>query len=343
MKKAVYRFLVKAHPNLNHKKYYPWNLAEICLLIGEDEKENALSKAVDKLQRENWIQISEMHKDILIEERVIALGGELLEQYYRAKQGENIFLVFTENWTGFKDSPPISIPKLTEAFMDKVILRAGGKRLDYISKKMKKNADYIIGDYIIELKILEEERLFKESVKTKLANLLGVPENKYVSLNHQDIPADKYNLYLNVFREPIQDAIKSASKQIKSTKEILNNDKLKGGIIFINNGTTSTPPEVFLECVSRSIKNNTSQIDTNITICNWLETNGSDSYFMYQIHPLEPVGIQKIISESFDNEMDAFMNDWGKSGFPQTEEMLEPLFNISYEKYGIVFTRYGSY
>lgn len=343
MKKAVYRFIVKAHPNQNHKKYYPWNLADICLLIGEDEKETALSKAVDKLQRENWFQISEMHKDILIEERVIASGGELLEQYYRAKQGEIIFLVHTENWIGFKDSPPILVPKLTEEFMDKVILRAGGKRLDYISKEMKKNADYIIGDYIFELKILEEERLFNESVKIKLADLLGDPETKNISLNHQDIPVDKYNFYLNIFRKPIQDAIKSASKQIKSTKEILNNDKLKGGIIFINNGTTSTPPEVFIECVNRSIKNNTSQIDTNITICNWLETNGFDSYFMYQKHPSEPIGIQQIIAEAFDNEMDAFMNHWGISGFPQTEEMLDPLFNISYEKYGIVFTRYGTY
>ncbi|WP_091013385.1 hypothetical protein [Paenibacillus amylolyticus] len=284
-----------------------------------------------------------MHKDILIEESVIALGGEILELYYRAKQGEIIFLVDTENWIGFKDSPPILVPKLTEEFMDKVILRAGGKRLDYISKEMKKNADYIIGDYIFELKILEEERLFNESVKTKLADLLGNPETKNVSLNHQDIPADKYNLYLNIFRKPIQDAIKSASKQIKSTKEILNNDKLKGGIIFINNGTTSTPPEIFIECVNRSIKNNTSQIDTSITICNWLETNGFDSHFMYQKHPSEPIGIQQIIAEAFDNEMDAFMNHWGRSGFPQTEEMLDPLFNISYEKYGIVFTRYGSY
>lgn len=343
MEIEVYRFILKAHPNENHRKYYPWNIADICILIGETDKAVALTRAMKKLNLENWIQISEIRKDILIEEKIVQLGGESIDHYLKAKQGEVILFAKTENWIGFKDSPPILFPRITEKFIDKVIIRADGRRLVYESKEKVKNADYIIDDYIFELKILEEERLFNESVRIKLADLLGDTSKRNIEINHKKIPIEKYNLYLNIFRKPIQDAIKSASKQIKSTKNILNDVTLKGGIIFINNGTTSTPPEIFYECINRSIINNTSQIVSHISICNWLETNGFDSYYMYQKNPEIRNQIQNRIIEAFDNEMDEFMNQWGNSGFPQSDEMMEPLINISYEKHGIIFTRYGTY
>lgn len=343
MKINVYIFTLKAHPNENHRKYYPWNIADICILIGDSDKETAFKRAMDKLHQENWIKISDVRKDILIEEKIIQSTTELFEQYLKAKNGESILLVQTDNWIGFKDSPPMLIPKITEKFMDKVIIRAGGKRLEYESKEMLKNADYIIDNYIFELKILEEERLFNESVRIKLADLLKDQSKKNIEINHKNISKEKYNLYINIFRKPIQDAIKSASKQIKSTKNILNDHTLKGGIIFLNNGTTSTPPEIFNECINRSITNNTSQIQSHISICNWLETNGYDSIYMYEKAPEAMDCIQQRIADAFDKEMDDFMNHWGRSGFPQSEEMLDPLRNISYEKYGITFTRYGSY
>lgn len=341
----VHRFLLRAHPTENHPKYYSWNIADICIFVCDNDRLNALNRALDKLTEENWIIISEIHKSLLIEERIIEAGGEVLDAYNLARQGQVVLIVSTDNWIGFKDSPPVFVPRITEKFMDGVIQEAGGSRLEYDNNEGNKarNADYILGDYILELKILEEERLFKDSTRDKIADLLYDSSLKHIEISPENLSQTELNYYFNIFRTPIQNAVKSASKQIGATKDILKKDHLRGGLIFVNNGTTSITPDVFEECIIRSITNDTSQIDLYISICNWLNTDGFNSYYLYTINPKVKNEIQKVIADSFYHRMNSFMNEWGQGGFQQNLEMLEPLKNISFEKYGVVFTKYGTY
>lgn len=345
MVSIVHRFLLRAHPTENHPKYYSWNIADICIFVCDNDRLNALNRALDKLTEENWIIISEIHKSLLIEERIIEAGGEVLDAYNLARQGQVVLIVSTDNWIGFKDSPPVFVPRITEKFMDGVIQEAGGSRLEYDNNEVNKarNADYILGDYILELKILEEERLFKDSTRDKIADLLYDSSLKHIEISPENLSQTELNYYFNIFRTPIQNAVKSASKQIGATKDILKKDHLRGGLIFVNNGTTSITPDVFEECIIRSITNDTSQIDLYISICNWLNTDGFNSYYLYTINPKVKNEIQKVIADSFYHRMNSFMNEWGQGGFQQNLEMLEPLKNISFEKYGVVFTKYGTY
>ncbi len=345
MENNVHRFLLRAHPTENHPKYYSWNIADICIFVCDSDKAAALKKALDKLDEEKWVIISEIHKSTLIEDQIKQAGGEVLDAYNLAKRGQVVLMVFTDNWIGFKNSPPVLVPRITEKFMDGVIQEAGGNRLEYdlIEGNKARNADYILGDYIFELKILEEERLFKESTRDKVADFFYDSSLHHIEISPKNLSQKELNYYLNLFRNPIQNAVKSASKQIKSTKDILKKDHLKGGLIFVNNGTTSITPEIFEESIIRSITNDTSQIDLYISICNWLTTDGFNSHYLYAINPKTKNETQKLIAEAFDHKMSIFMNEWGRGGFSQDIEMLEPLKNISFKKYGVVFTKYGTY
>jgi len=63
---------------------------------------------------------------------------------------------------------------LTEEIVDEIIDNAGGRRAhsDQAQKKTK-NADYILGDTVIELKIMEDEGLDKAPRQAKLATLFA--------------------------------------------------------------------------------------------------------------------------------------------------------------------------
>lgn len=340
MSNGVQRFLLKAIPFDNHVKYYSWQIATLCILIGDDDKNYAFEKAIALIKSKRWKPISKIHKSTLIEDLIYKQDQSAIDEYEKVKSGKDSFLVLTDNWCGFKNSPPLLFPKITEDLIDKVFKQAGGSRLVYDDPNKKRNADYIIDDYIFELKLIEEERLLKESVQNKLASFYSSDNSNFIEIATDNFDELNYSIFTNIFRNPIQDAIKSASDQIKSTKNnILDSQNYKGGIFLINNGTSSFTPQIFNDCVKKSLNNNTNNIESSVIINIWSKTDGFNSSFEFSIEPQKPNDIEKKLQQSFVKVIDGFLSQWGHNSFAQPTEVTVPLKPIHFEKDTVTFVK----
>jgi hypothetical protein len=162
----IQRFVVKAKPFNSNTKYYEWQSATIVMFIPENNKRLAVDKARETLVKNHWELISFEDKSTLIEERVREAGGEVWQAYQYAENGKTVLRIFPDHFGAgneafsehFKYFRPL---RITESFIDRVIQEAGGRRFSEINVNDMKNADYLIGDYIFELKTLQEERLQK--------------------------------------------------------------------------------------------------------------------------------------------------------------------------------------
>lgn len=340
MSNKVQRFLLKAVPFDNHIKYFSWQIATLCILIGDEDENSALEKAINFMKSEKWTPISKIHKSTLIENLIYNQSQSAIDEYEKVKSGKDSFLVFTDNWYGFKNSPPLLFPKITEDLIDKVFEQAGGNRLVYDGPNKKRNADYILDNYIFELKLIEEERLLKESVQNKLANFYSSDNSNFIEITTENFDKLEYSIFTNIFRSPIQDAIKSASEQIKSTKNnILNSQKYKGGILLINNGTSSFTPQIFNDCIRKSLNNNTNNIDSSVIINIWSRTDGFETSFEFSIEPQNPNEVEKKIQQSCLKVINEFLSKWGHNSFAKPTEVTAPLKLLHFEKDKVTFIK----
>ena len=129
----------------DHPKYFDWQLANVCIFIAESDQEHAITKAKGKLIAERWRMIEFQGGSTLIEERVKAEGGEIWEAYQLAEATGSFFRAFIEGRTGDRQDPMVpTFPRITEKFIDKVVARAGGRRLTAGESDHDKtrNADY---------------------------------------------------------------------------------------------------------------------------------------------------------------------------------------------------------
>jgi hypothetical protein len=81
---------------------------------------------------------------------------------------------------------------------------------------------------------------------------------------------------------PIQKQVKSASKQIRATKEKLGERGLRGGLIYLNTGYSSLQLESLGPMVERYVQKDTTHIDAVLCVSFWVATNGFDTYVMYR-------------------------------------------------------------
>lgn len=172
----VHRFILRAYPSVDHPRYFQWQVATIVLFVSDEDKERPEQTALLELSNRKWIPERFIRRDILIEERVRAEGGDVWSAYQKACAGE----VF---WLETFDAPPMSTkdkplylapPRLSEQFVDRVVETAGGRRLTTVeaAEFKAKNADYILDDFVMELKDLQEEGLEASPIRQqKIAKL----------------------------------------------------------------------------------------------------------------------------------------------------------------------------
>lgn len=98
---------------------------------------------------------------------------------------------------------------------------------------------------------------------------------------------DEHRTYVDIISSPVQGQVKSASKQIRATKERLGGN-LRGGLIYLNTVYGSFPPDQFGSLVERYVRKDTSQIKAVLAITTWNVTNGFDSEVFYYMHPHDP-------------------------------------------------------
>lgn len=258
------------------------------------------------------------------------------------KKRQYFFRVFPDHFGAGKNGIyPIRPVQISEQFIDSVINDAGGRR---VSEEEKQpgivNADYIVGNFIFELKDIQEEGLQKETHQQKLAELFEpyFPGKSEITIDPSVLSKPDFLRYLDIIAKPIKTHVKKASKQIKETRQVLGQPNLKGGIILLNTGFGSFPHDEFAKQVERFAQKDSKQFDAVVSISTWFYTNGFDSYLFYKFSP-QDIDYSEVecIRQSFDEAFQKMMTDLVLGNVPDSTELSFPLSPVAFHYKGIDF------
>jgi hypothetical protein len=207
-----------------------------------------------------------------------------------------------------------------ETFVDRVVRRAGGRRLTDAERNFEKtrNADYRLGNYLIELKDMQEEGMEKPERQQKLAELFlrYFPDEPEILIDPAVLTSEDARLYARVLGGPVRERIKDAANQVRATKAHLGDPTLQGGVIVLNSGYYSIAPEDFEEMVESSARNDTSQLSLAVCITAGYATDGFNSWMNFKFAPVEGGNeVEQRLAEAFGDVVGEFMNEWSHSGF----------------------------
>jgi hypothetical protein len=242
----ISRVCVTAKPARTHREFREWERADVVVFVQADDRDAAVAKARDVLTRERWELLGIQICDRLIDEAIHAQGGKVLDLYNEAVAKGFAYQVFPKNFAAGRNGiSAIRPPRVGEAFIDQVVADVGGMRLPTDDKN--RIVDYRIGDWIFELKDLQEEGLYQPERQKKLANLFAphATGHEPLLLDPSILSLEVQRTYYDILSTPIKTQVKSASKQVRSTKELLGDSSLRGGIIYLNTGFGSFPDEQF--------------------------------------------------------------------------------------------------
>ncbi len=338
----IQRICVRAKPKATNPDYFDWQTANICIFVPDNDKEIAVERGRKELDHRHWEFIEYENKSTLIEEKVRDAGGEVWEAFQYARKGKIYFKVFPEHFgSGDKKEKPILPAKITEEFIDQVVVDAGGRRLSEQEKRSGvRNADYLIGDFVFELKDLQEEGLEKGGHQKKIAELFSrySPNESEIVIDPSILSKPDYIAYLNIMGRPIKTHIRTASRQIKDTKILLDRPNLLGGIILLNTGFGSFPHEAFSEQVERYASKDSRQFYAVVSISVWSYTNGFDTYVFYRFSPPLPTHKEVIaLKDSFSRRFEEMMTNLVRGEIPEVSERASPVKPVAFKHLGIDF------
>lgn len=334
---VISRVGVRAKPAKNHPGYKEWETAKVVVLIAADARDEALNRSREVLRREKWELLEVQLCDQLIEERVREQGGEMLEAYETAVANGSAFRVFPDNFApGIAGIPTILPMRITEEFIDLVVMDIGGERIP--TDDENRIVDYLIGDWLFELKDLQEEGLQQPERQKKLAQLFSkfAESDLPVQIDPSVLDDIGRREYFNILSSPIQPQVKKASKQIRSTRGLLNRDDLKGGIIYLNTGYGSFDPEEFGPLVERYVRKDTTQIDAIYCVALWNQTNGFDSYVFYHTYPENPcLSVVEQLQDAFAKRFEEAMTQLVRGKLSSSTVFSDPLTPLIFRVEGI--------
>ncbi len=169
--------------------------------------------------------------------------------------------------------------------IDFVISKAGGRRAHEDSEsKTTKNADYVLGQSIIELKLLDDERFEKPEAQEKIGTLFGAlqPDRPVVVIDPRTIEQGDRFKYEKIMQSPIRGAVRSARAQLKqSRKDICENSTTV--LFVVNNGFTAMTHEELLEHVEKRARNDTAEIDGVVVAGCYLHGDRFDTIALWPI------------------------------------------------------------
>ena len=233
--------------------------------------------------------------------------------------------------------------KIIEDDITGIIVSAGGEQIPTREKEEKNTADYSLNESIIELKLIEEEGLDKETRKNKIKDLFeenqkGKPS---VIIDKRLLSEAELNKYHRILEGPIKTAIKKASKQLKNTENDIYPGKLKVCMV-INTGYGSLFMDDFEKIVTKIAKNDSNSIDFLIIAGAYFYGDGFDFYSFF---PFELVKIKSNLDKNFTS-FNNLRNKWGIFTDNIMTEMIIPK-EINRERKRIVydfeFERSGKY
>jgi len=339
---SIQRIIMRARPKADHSEYFEWQIAGVCFFVRTNDRVEAVATARAELTNRRWEFLKYLNKSTLIEERVKEQGGDVWQAYLLARERGLSVTVIPEQFAAGKDQPTLIRPaRIDESFMSSVIETAGGRRVvEDDSTQANLNADYLLGNLVVELKDLQEEALEKGPHQQKLAKLFApyALGRNDVSLDSALLSKADLRTYLDILGGPLQRHVKKASKQVKATKATLGRPDLKGGLILLNTGFGSYPHDLFAQQVERYARKDSGQFDVVISISIWMETNGFDSHVLCKFSPLES-DVPEIgaLRKAFDERFNTMMTDLMRGQLPPDMERASPRRAIGFTVEGLDF------
>lgn len=229
--------------------------------------------------------------------------------------------------------------------IDFVIAQAGGGRAHEDSdRKHTRNSDYVLGGSIIELKLLDEERLGKPEAQAKIGKLFGAlqPDRPVVVIDPTAVEQNARYAYATIMQGPIRGIVRSARAQLKQTRKEIGQDAIS--VLFIvNNGFTALTHEELLEHVVTRARNDTDEIDGVVVAGCYLHGDGFDTVALWPmdyvpIHEQRPFLEFEALKSAWDKLAERHMTefvrgDHGRTAAKETET------DIVFEWEGRVFVK----
>lgn len=333
------RIVVTAKPTRNHREFREWERAKIIVLVQADDRKSALAKAREVLIRERWELLTIELCDRLIETAVRAQGGEFYDLFRKSLAEGSAFKVFPENFAAGRNGiPAFRPPRIGETFIDLIVADVGGTRLPTDDKN--RIVDYRIDNWIFELKDLQEEGLLQPERQKKLAALFAphAVADQPILLDPSVLTANEQRLFYDILSTPIKTQVKSASKQIRSTKDLLDGE-LRGGIIYLNTGYGSFPDEQFGPLVERYVQKDTSQIEAIFAVSTWAVTNGFDTNIFFRSYPEgeSAVDVVNRLQKAFSKRFEDVMTKLIKGELSPKIDYSDPLAPVVFNANGLDF------
>lgn len=339
----VFRFICRAQPTTNNPKFSTWQPADVIGFIKADEGPSAQADFLRFLTDLHWKVLEWRVRDQLIEERVQEVGGGVWEAYQMAVRRGRWYKIVPEHFMADTLArTPLSPPRPNEAFVDRIIMRAGGRRPTAEERAFdaEQNADYFLDDFVLELKDLQEERLEKTECHEKIAELFWpyFEDAAVVPIDPRVLNANDWGQYVDILGTPVKKRVAKATQQVKATIERQKIVGWKGGVILMNTGFASLDHDVLEQVAADSVRNH-SMIDLIICITAKAHTNGFDWVVNWQFSPKEPrTDTGRKLFEAYDRELSDLMTNWGRGGF-HTPDNHQPLLEpVSFEYGGKTFT-----
>lgn len=290
----IFRFVLSAYPTDTHPEYHSWQRASVIIFISENDPKNAEHKAIELTKDNLWVPESFKIRDVLVRDRVEKEGGHVWDAYQKAEEEGFFFTMDLEvpAFTHKNDQVWGTGPGLNEEFIDTLITESSGHRLteEEAANFENKNADYVLGDFVLELKQFEQEGLSVSTRQAKIAELFRpYMDNAPVQIiDPFALTAEDFQKYWEIMGVPVQKRIRKASKQVKQTLSWLNDREREGGIILLNTGYLTVPHDFLVAMAERYAAKDSSSIKHVIVISSWTLTNGFDSNIYYAFHPHNP-------------------------------------------------------
>lgn len=239
----------------------------------------------------------------------------------------------------------LRINRLSEEDFDSIVEQAGGNRVIPDGSNFKGlSADYVLNEAILELKLVREEGLLKESRRKKIAEIFRASQlgRPVVVLDPKILPPPEMRKYYNLLEHPIQAAVRKAAKQLHATKSRMRNDRTRV-LIILNDGYTALNMDEFQEVVGKAVRNDTSKIDYAVAGGMYYYSDRFDSYFFSKFD-LIPVNVDKTFP-SYGVLLDNW-NKWVEKhmtsvvlGQKESDEDRLPVIDLHYEIDGIHYIK----
>ncbi|RNC81383.1 MAG: hypothetical protein ED559_06210 [Phycisphaera sp.] len=239
----------------------------------------------------------------------------------------------------------LRIRPLTEGDLDSIIEDAGGTRaVTSHSARDPRNADYLLDGTALELKLIEEDGLAKQTRQAKVAELFaeGQPDRDVVILDHELLSISGRKQYDRILEGPVKNAISTANKQLKQTR--LDKPETHSSVLLlINNGYTALDHQLLLDIAERRVRNDTHHIDGLVVAGCYYFSDSFDSYFLW---PIDYVAIRDTCCS---NAYDALRASWNEFSQPFVTQMLfespdeestkGPVIDVEFEHKGITYVK----